>query len=275
MKVKYIIYTLITIAIGYLIYNRISSDKEKKNNTINGSSKGNNFVSVEGYVISPQSFSNYINVSGNIDADEQIDLKSELSGLVKSINFTEGSTVSKGDLLVKIDDRELKAQLQQAITKENQAGEIAKRSQKLLDAEAISTEENENLLADYKSLQAQTQLIRVQVSKTEIRAPFSGKVGLRNISAGSFITPTTTITRLVSINPIKISFSLPEKYMEQINTSSSISFTVSGSQNTYTAKVYAIEPSIEANTRSLKLRAKAANPNGKYSPAVLQKCNSH
>src|SRR5690606_4170039 len=118
----------------------------------------------------PQNFSNYINVSGSIDADEQVDIKSEISGVVRSINFTEGSNVSKGDLLLKIDDRELRAQLQQALTRENQAGEIAKRSQKLLAAEAISTEENENLAAEYKSLQAQTQLIRVQISKTEIRA---------------------------------------------------------------------------------------------------------
>jgi len=270
MKIKYIIYTLIIIAIGYLIYSRITSDKDKKN-SLDNAEKGNNSISVDGYVISSRDFSNSINVSGSIDANEQIDLRSELPGIVISINFEEGSYVSKGDLLLKIDDRELKAQLQQAITRENQAGEMAKRSKKLLDAEAISTEENENILAEYKSLQAQTQLIRVQISKSEVRAPFSGKLGLRNISAGSYITPTTTIARLVSINPIKVTFSLPEKYMGQVNNSSTIEFTVAGSQNKYKAKVYAVEPSIETNTRSLTLRAKAANPDGKLIPGSFAK----
>ncbi|RZM23127.1 MAG: efflux RND transporter periplasmic adaptor subunit [Pedobacter sp.] len=209
--------------------------------------------------------------NGSIDADEQIDVRSEIPGIVRSINFTEGSNVSKGQLLVKIDDRELKAQLQQALTLENQAGEIAKRSQKLLDAEAISKEENENLLAEYESLQAQTQLIRVQISKTEVRAPFRGKIGLRNVSVGSYLTPTAVISRLVSINPVKITFSLPEKYMGQVNTSSTIEFTVAGSQTKYTAKVYAVEPSIETNTRSLSLRARAANPNGKLLPGSFAK----
>lgn len=270
MKIKYIIYTLIIIALSYIIYNRITSDKDKKSNS-GSSQRGNNSISVEGYVISSQNFSNSISVSGTIDANEQIDLRSELSGIVRSINFEEGSNVSKGDLLLKIDDRELKAQLQQAITRENQAGEMAKRSQKLLDVEAISTEENENLLAEFRSLQSQSQLIRVQISKTEIRAPFSGKLGLRNISTGSYITPTTSIARLVSINPVKVTFSLPEKYVGQVNPSSTIEFTVAGSQNIYKAKVYAVEPSIETNTRSLTLRAKAANPDGKLLPGSFAK----
>ena len=270
MKIKYIIYTLIIIGLSYLIYNRITSDKDKKSSP-GPAGKSNSSIAVDGYVISSQDFSNAINVSGSIDANEQIDLRSELPGIVRSINFNEGSNVAKGALLLKIDDRELKAQLQQAITRENQAGEMAKRSQKLLDAEAISTEENENLLAEYRSLQAQTQLIRVQISKTEVRAPFSGKLGLRNISVGSYITPTTTITRLVSTNPVKVTFSLPEKYMGQINTSSTITFTVAGSQKKYKAKVYAVESSIETNTRSLTLRAKANNADGKLIPGSFAK----
>jgi membrane fusion protein (multidrug efflux system) len=141
----------------------------------------------------------------------------------------------------------------------------------LLKKEASSAEEYDVALAELKSLQSQTQLIRAQLSKTLIRAPFSGKIGLRSISAGEYITPASNIARLVSTNPVKILFSIPEKYAGTIKMNTAITFTVAGSKNVYTATVYAIEPGINISTRTLQLKAKASNSNGELLPGSFAK----
>jgi membrane fusion protein (multidrug efflux system) len=228
-------------------------------------------MKVNGVVVKHSSFSNSLSVSGSIEANEQVQIRSEVSGIVREINFKEGTNVSEGAVLLRIDDAELQAQLSQALTKQNLAAENEDRAKKLLKKEAISHEEYDIALADLRSLQAQTQLIRAQIAKTRVRAPFSGKIGLRTISAGEYLTPTTIVTSLVSVNPVKISFSIPEKYSSEVGMNSTIKFTVSGSDKTYNATVYAIEPGIDATTRTLQLKAKANNPNGELLPGSFAK----
>lgn len=271
MKIKYIIYLIIVLLLAYLIYNRISKDKEIKGPNI--SKTGPSAMRVNGIIIKAEDFSNTISLSGTLEADEQVQIKSEISGLVRTINFNEGSYVSKNALLIKIDDRELQAQLSQALTKEKLASEIEDRSSKLLKSEAISQEEYDNVSAELRSLQSQTQLIRAQLSKTEIRAPFSGKIGLRSISPGSYITPNTEIANLININPIKINFSIPEKYSQRVKVGTEIVFTVAGKNNTYKAKVYAVEPAINISTRTLILKAKADNSKGELLPGAFANIN--
>jgi membrane fusion protein (multidrug efflux system) len=200
-------------------------------------------------------------------------VRSEVSGLVRQIYFTEGSNVSAGDLLVKIDDKELVAQLSQANTKEKLASEVEARAKKLLKVEAISIEEYDNVSAELKSLKAQTQLIRAQISRTEIRAPFGGKIGLRNISNGAYVNPTTDIANLISINPIKIAFSVPEKYAQMVAVGSSIQFTISGNTKIFNAQVYAKEPAIDVATRTLVLKAKSDNSNNELIPGSFANIN--
>lgn len=271
MKVKYIIYALLVIGLSYLIYNRVGTDSA--GNTAQSNPQKANQTALDAVVVTTQEYNNIVSVSGTIEADEQVQIRSEISGLVRSINFNEGSQVTKGDLLVKIDDRELQAQLTQALTKEKLAAEIEDRSSKLLKSEAISREEYDNVFAELKSLQAQTQLIRAQLSKTEIRAPFSGRIGLRSISNGAYITPTTSIANLVSVNPVKINFSIPEKYAHRVKPGTLLNFTIAGNNKSFTAKVYAIEPGIDANTRALLLRARADNSDGTLLPGTFANIN--
>ncbi|WP_304063260.1 efflux RND transporter periplasmic adaptor subunit [Pedobacter glucosidilyticus] len=273
MKTKYIIYILIIGLLGYMIYNRLNKSSETKGPKGGAATSGNAPISVSGIIVKPTQFSNVVSVSGTIEANEQVQIRSEISGLIRSINFTEGSTVNKGALLIKIDDRELQAQLAQALTREKLASETESRSKKLLQSEAISQEEYDNTLAELRSLQAQSQLVRAQLSKTEIRAPFSGKIGLRSISNGAYITPTTDIVNLVNINPVKITFSVPEKYAKRVKEGSGITFTVAGSRETFSAKVYAIEPAIDIATRTLILRARAENPKGILLPGTFANVN--
>ncbi len=276
MKIRYIVYAALALVLGYLIYNRIAKGKESKSNQANAASgKGVSApaANVNGIIVKTEIFSNSVSVSGTIEANEQVAIRSEISGLIRSINFTEGTNVSKGSVLIKIDDRELQAQLAQALTREKLAGENASRSAKLLKSEAISAEENDNIKAEYQALQAQTQLIRAQLSKTIVIAPFSGKIGLRSISSGAYVTPTTDIANLVNTNPVKISFSIPEKYAQRVKAGSNVTFTVAGFSKTFNASVYAVEPAVNITTRSLVLRAKANNPKGELIPGTFANVN--
>lgn len=268
MKLKHIIYAVLIIVIGALIFYRISENSGKKNAE---KDKGKNKMAtkVSGIVLKPQDFADNLSLSGSIEANEQVDIRSEVSGVVESINFNEGSTVSKGQSLIKVNDIELRAQLSKAKTAQGLASENERRAKLLLQKEAISQEEYDIASADFKSAQSESQLINAQLAKTTIRAPFSGKIGLRSISKGTYVTPTTMIAKLVNMNQVKITFSIPEKYAMQVKVGSSVSFTTAGSKEKFTAKIYAIEPEVEVETRTLKLRAIADNPQGKLLPGTF------
>ncbi|RDI15957.1 efflux RND transporter periplasmic adaptor subunit [Flavobacterium sp. AG291] len=271
MKVKYIVYTLLFAGVGALVFYRISENKKQKMDAAGGGGKDGKKppMAVNGVVVAPQEFANTLSLSGSIEANEQIEVHSEVSGIAEKIFFTEGAKVSKGQVLVKINDIELRAQAGQAKTRQTLAAENERRARLLLQKEAISQEEYDIASADYKTALAQTQLINAQIGKTSIRAPFSGTIGLRNISPGTYVTPTTLITNLVNSSQIKITFSVPEKYASQMKVNSVITFTVSGSNETFQAKVYALEPSVEVTTRTLKVRAIAENAQGKLLPGTF------
>lgn len=281
MKKRYIIYAVLAIGLAYLVYYRINANKklEGKGGASAGAGKGKDGgkggssapLVVDGIIVKPVSFDNDLEVTGAIDANESVVLKSEVSGLVTGIYFQEGTTVSKGSVLVKVNDRDIQAQLQDALTKQKLSGTNENRAKQLLAKGAISQEEYDTALADLKSLQAQAQLIRAQLAKTTIRAPFTGRVGLRSISAGTYLTPATVIANLVSTNPVKVTFSVPEKYAGQIKVNSEIIFTTDGSSKENKGKVYAIEPGINAATRTLQIRALAPNADNALLPGSFAK----
>lgn len=268
MKIKNLVIAIIVIALGGMIAYRITKNKAEsdKGNDKSGKKPA---TPVTVYVVKGQDFSNTISLSGSIEANEQIEIRSEVSGIVETIAFTEGSSVTKGQVLFKVNDIELRAQLAQAKTKESLASENERRAKLLLQKEAISQEEYDIASADYRTAKAQTQLIQAQIGKTTVRAPFSGKIGLRSISPGTYVTPTTLIAKLVSTNPLKITFSIPEKYATEISKNNTITFTVPNVKETFTAKIYALEPAIEATTRTLQIRALTDNSNGKLLPGTF------
>lgn len=268
MKLKTIIYTLLILGFIAFITYRIVENKGGDAGP-KGKDQKNKITTVNGIVVQTQTFDNNLSLSGSIEANEQVEIRSEVSGIVESINFREGSTVTKGQLLFKVNDLELRAQLAQAKTKQGLAAENERRAKLLLQKEAISQEEYDVAKADFKLAQAQIQLIQAQIAKTSVRAPFSGKIGLRSISPGTYITPSLLVAKLVNINQLKISFSIPEKYANEVRSNSNLSFTVAGSTEKYTAKIYAIEPEVEISTRTLQVRAITENRDGKLVPGTF------
>ncbi|KIQ14715.1 cation transporter [Flavobacterium sp. MEB061] len=268
MKLKNLIYALIIIVLGGFITYRVMSNKSKNDESKKFGDKDKP-TTVTGIVVQTSTFDNNLSLSGSIEANEQVEIHSEVSGIVEGIYFTEGTYVNKGQVLFKVNDIELRAQLKQAQTKEGLAAENERRAKLLLQKEAISQEEFDVANADYASMKAQTQLIKAQIAKTSVKAPFSGKIGLRSISPGTYITPTILVAKLVNTGKLKITFSIPEKYASQVKSGSIIDFTVSGSDKIYTAKIYAIEPEIEVATRTLKIRSIADNVEGKLFPGTF------
>lgn len=270
MKIRYIVYTLLLLGAGALVYYRIHENKKQKEGQGNGPGGGKKPpMGVSAIVVQAQPYSNMLSLSGSIEANEQIEVRSEVSGIAEKIYFAEGSKVSKGQVLLKVNDVELRAQLGEARTRQGLTAENARRAKLLYEKEAISREEYDIATADYKTAQAQTQLVNAQLAKTSIRAPFSGTIGLRNISPGTYVTPETLITTLVNSGQVKITFSIPEKYTTQMKVNSQITFTIAGSTEIFKAKIYALEPAVEVATRTLRVRALAENPDGKLLPGTF------
>jgi len=222
-----------------------------------------------GFVITPTRLSELINQSGTLRPDEEVDLTFETSGKIVQINFTEGTRVKKGDLLAKVNDKPLQAQLEklEAELKMTEAKEFRQRS--LLDKDAISQESYDQVQTDVQTINADINLIKANISQTELRAPFDGIVGLRYVSEGSFTNASTKIAKLIKISPIKIEFSISEKYASEIKIGYPITFKIVGNDQVFTASVYAIDPKIDLDTRTILLRALYQNKNEELRPGTF------
>ncbi|WP_374950775.1 efflux RND transporter periplasmic adaptor subunit [Mucilaginibacter sp.] len=275
MKTKYIIYTLLALLIAFLLYNKFFSKKAKQNSaaTAGKGKKKNGPVSVNIMVVKDTSVRNQIDITGSIDANERVNLISQTAGNITGIFFTEGSKVAKGQLLVKVYNQDLQSSLQQVQAQMVLARDINNRNKILLEKEAVSKEEYETSQSSLAAMQAQAGVIRAQIARTEIRAPFSGTIGLRNVSPGGYLSPSTSIATLVNIDPAKLTFSVPERYLPIIDKGSKVTFTVESSRDNFNATVYAIEPALDANSRTITVRAKAPNPKGVLTAGAFAKIN--
>jgi len=223
--------------------------------------QGKQILNVTGYIIRPEKFSELVNSSGTLRPDEEVDMSFETSGKIVSIKFTEGTRVKKGDLLAKINDRPLQAQLEKLLAQKKltEAKEFRERS--LLERDAISQESYDQIVTELQTIEADINLIEARISETELRAPFDGIIGLRYLSEGSYATPSTKIAKLIKISPLKIEFSIPEKYAAEIRSGYPVTFRVVGINNDFKASVYAVDPKIDIETRTIVLRALYPNVN--------------
>lgn len=249
-----------------LLLSACSKSKDAKTNTASGPPPT---PKVSSFVLAPTELQSNIDATGTLLANEEVELKPEVSGRIIKIYFQEGSTVSKGQLLVKINDSDLQAQLKKMQLTEQLAAQDEARQRQLLAIKGNTQEEYDISLNKLKSAQADKELLLSQLEKTSIRAPFSGTIGLKNISEGAYVTPATVIASIDQTNPIKIEFSLPEKYSGLIKNGTQIQFSVNNKEAVYKAVVYAVEPKIDMASRTLKIRARAENKNATLFPGTF------
>lgn len=237
--------------------------------------QGQQKLNAAGLIINPTSLSDLVNSIGTLRPAEEVDLSFETSGKIVGINFTEGTRVKKGDLLAKINDLPLQAQLEKLVAQLKMAEGKEFRQRSLLDKDAISQESYDQVQTDVQSLKADINLIRARISETELRAPFDGIIGLRYLSEGSFATSATKIAKLIKISPLKIEFSIPEKYASEIRIGYPVAFKIDGINEVFNASVYAVDPKIDIEMRTIVLRALYPNKSeelksGRYAEITLQ-----
>jgi membrane fusion protein (multidrug efflux system) len=214
---------------------------------------------VEVFSVEVEDISKRIEVPGTIIPAEEVQIFSEINGRVQKINFQEGRRVAKGALLLQVDTDILRAQKILLKVQYDLAIKDESRKKGLLAAKGISLEDYEKSASAMESIQAEMGLLDVQISKGAIRAPFSGRIGLRKISEGAFISPTSIITTLVKDDPLKIEFSIPGMHASSVELGQTIRLQLEKQEKIYTAKVFAFEPFINVETRMLTIRAELKN----------------
>ena len=269
-KVKWGIVILVGAGlIGWGIYSRLPKANEElaaADKVMTGKQINKRVLNVNAKIIKPQLLTDQIQISGSLMPDEEVDLSFETSGKIVEINFDEGTTVKKGQLLAKVNDRQLQAQLQRLVAQLKLAEDRVFRQNALLERDAVSKEAYEQVKTELATLNADIDLVKANIAMTELRAPFDGVIGLRQVSVGSYASPTTLLAKLTKIIPLKIEFSVPERYASQVKKGTNLNFELEGKLSSFPAKVYATESRIDQSTRTLTVRALYANSNGAILP---------
>ena len=247
--------------------------KKKKEQTVqrNAVSRQQMSISVDAFIVKPRTISESTEVPGTLLAGETTEIHPEVSGRVVQLNVSEGRHVGKGALLAKIYDGDLQAQLQKLKVQLKIAEKTEERQAQLLKIQGISQQDYDLSLLQVNNLKADMDIVQTAIRKTEIRAPFSGKLGLKYISQGAFVTPTTVITTISQVDRLKLDFTVPEKYTSRIKVGQVVAFTVEGSSKKYSAKVIATEAMVSENTRTLLVRSQVQSKDASLIPGGFAK----
>lgn len=235
-----------------------SSQTKKETNAPAVAGNKRSVLNINAQILKYQSLTDKTISTGSTLPDEEVDLSFETSGKVVEIYFEEGSHVKKGDLLAKINDKPLQAELKKLEAQIPLAKDRVYRQRTLLARDAVSQEAFEQVSTEYEKLMADIDLVKANIAQTELRAPFDGIIGLREVSEGAYASPTTYIAKLTKIKPIKIDFSIPESYSSEVRKGTKIVFRIEGPtglMEDHAATVYAVESKVDVNTRTLKVRA--------------------
>jgi len=253
------------LAILFIPKLNLTNEDADNNSKVNPISRQ---VSVDVWIVKPKPLQNKIFSNGTLISNEEVELRSEISGKITRIMFNEGKGIRKGEVLVKINDSELQATLKKNKSRELLARDREYRYKQLVEKNLTSQQEYDLQLSELNSVLADVELTEAQIAKTEIIAPFHGVVGLRSVSVGSYISPLTPIASIQSINPMKVDFSVPQKYFGMVKEGKTIYVKLSATGKTYNGRIYAVEPKIDQNTRTVQARALIPNDKSELTPGA-------
>ena len=224
---------------------------------------------VSGVVVAGRPLSEDVRGVGSLLANEEAVLRPEIPGKVQSIGFTEGGHVEKGALLVKLVDSDYRAQLAKAQSLLQLRRADVDRKKRLFAMNGVSQQELDEAVNQVVSTESDIAFTQAMIAKTEVRAPFAGVVGLRNVSVGSTVDKSDVLVSVQQLDPLKLDFSLPEKYAGTVRVGAPVHFTIEGVDREERATVVAIEPRIDAETRSVKVRARVSNEGRRLLPGAF------
>ncbi len=259
--------TLLFLSLALFACNK--SDNKPQNAAPPPRSAALSVTAVEGFVAKPTALTETVTASGTLIPAEETELHPEASGRVVRLNLPEGRTVRKGDLLLKVFDEDLRTQLQKLETQLKQAEITEQRLGDLLKVKGVSQQEYDLAALQVQTLKSEIDLVRINIGKTELRAPYDGTIGLRKISPGAYVTPSTAVATIRAVQGLKLDFSVPEKYSSMIRLGQTVTFSVGGDPKSHTAVVQATEQSISADTRNLQVRALVSRGGGGLIPGAF------
>lgn len=255
----------------FVLLSTLPACQKKKAAVPQGGNRQQGPLTVEGFIVEERSISDHVEVPGTLMPAEETQLRTEVSGRVVQLNINEGSNVSKGTLLLKLFDQDLQAQLKKLQVQLQIAVKTEERQRELLEINGISQQDYDLSTLSVENLKADIQAVQISISKTEIRAPYAGKLGLRNVSLGAYLSPNEVVTTLRQVETLKLEFSVPEKYAREIREGAQINFRVDGGTDTHRARVIATESGVDQATRTLRVRAVVDKKDPELVPGIFAK----
>lgn len=243
----------------------------RENNAGGGRSRGP--ILADGFLVQPRPVSESVEVPGTLLPEEATELRAEVSGRVVRLDMAEGEVVPKGKLLVKLFDGDLRAQLRKLEVQLQIAQKSEERLAELLKISGISQQDYDLAQLNVENLKADIEATQIAIAKTEIRAPYTGRLGLRYISLGSYLSPNDIVTNIRQVDRLKLEFAIPEKYAKSIAPGGKVNFRVDGGQASHQATVIATENSVDVTTRTLMVRALVAEGHRELVPGIFAKVN--
>jgi membrane fusion protein (multidrug efflux system) len=226
-------------------------------------------VMVEVIIAGAEDVSSNLEVNGTVLSNEMVELRPEISGRLTFLNIPDGATVKQGTILAKVNDADLQAQMEQQKTQLDLATKTEKRLRDLLKVNGVNQADYDLAMSQLNSIQANIKVLNAQIEKTVIKAPFSGELGLRQVSQGAYVTPQTLIGTLQQTDKVKIDFTVPETFADLIKKGNKVRIQTNGTTNSLEGIITAVEPQINSITRNIKVRALLTN--GILSPGAFVK----
>ena len=227
-------------------------------------------TAVETAIVKGARLDRSIEAVGSLVSNESVIVSPEIAGRVTEILFEEGAAVKKGDVLFRLDDSILKAQMSQARAALGLSQANHKRAQELLDKKIGAVQAVDETIARRNTDNAAVEMAQAQLDKATIRAPFDGIVGLRQVSVGDYVTSGQSLVNLESIDPLKINFKIAEVYLSAIKAGQTVGATVDAFPGReFSGEVYAIDPLIDTAGRTISLRAKLPNHDLQLRPGLF------
>jgi membrane fusion protein (multidrug efflux system) len=257
--------------IGILVAALVVSACKKKVVVMPAKSTGP--LSVEGFIVEPHSESENIEIPGSLLPVEETQIRPETSGRIVQLNIQEGAAVKKGSLLAKLFDQDLQAQLKKLQVQLDISTRTMERQKDLLAINGISQQDFDLSALAVDNLKADIETTRISISKTEIRAPYDGKLGLRNVSVGTYVSPSDILTNVRQVSQLKLEFSIPEKYAKDISPGYVVRFRVDGGEQEHKASVIATEGNVDQVTRTLKIKSLVTESHPELVPGIFAKVN--
>lgn len=261
MQMKYIVTLLISVVIFTSCGKKGQAPPQSSPKTIQ----------VDGLVLQAIDFSNDLEASGTIVSNEFLELHPETSGRITFLNIPEGKLVQQGTLLATLFNDDLQAQLQKLESQLILAQQTEKRLLELYHAQGVSQQEYDNAVNTVTSLQADINIVKADIRKTQIIAPFTGICGLRNVSIGAYVNNADIITTLQQQGNMKVDFAVPEDYSAVIKKGASVQVIFSNDTSIYDAVIIATEPQANIATRNIKSRAEFKNKNMQLNAGAFAK----